>query len=278
MTTPLPSPALRPDCANCFALCCTAFGFSRSADFAVDKPPATPCANLADDFSCTIHASLPARGFRGCTVFDCFGAGQAVSQQLFDGVSWRANPSSRTEMFAAFGIVRQLHEMLWHLDEAGRRTFDPDLAADAYNLSHTISAVTRGAVRDLLTFDVGALHVRVRNLLMEVSEEVRAGFAATGSRHRGSGLHAGADLVGGAFRGQQLCGADLRSALLIGADLRDCELSGADLLGADLRDARLHGAQLERALYLTQPQVNAAAGDAATTLPDRLAAPPHWFR
>ena len=67
--------SLRADCGNCFALCCTAFGFARSADFAVDKPAATPCQNLAADFSCTIHDRLRPRGFRGCTVFDCFGAG-----------------------------------------------------------------------------------------------------------------------------------------------------------------------------------------------------------
>ena len=72
--------ALRPDCSQCFALCCTAFGFARSADFAVDKPPATPCSNLAADFSCTIHDRLRVRGFAGCTVFDCFGAGQRLSQ------------------------------------------------------------------------------------------------------------------------------------------------------------------------------------------------------
>jgi hypothetical protein len=29
---------LHPNCGNCFALCCTAFGFSRSADFPLDKP------------------------------------------------------------------------------------------------------------------------------------------------------------------------------------------------------------------------------------------------
>lgn len=276
MTTFLPLPALRPNCGSCFALCCTAFGFSRSADFAVDKPPATPCGNLANDFSCTIHASLPERGFRGCTVFDCFGAGQAVSQQLFAGISWRADPSSRPDMFASFGIARQLHEMLWHLDEASRRAFDPDLALDARHLSRAIAALTSGPVNELLEYDVGTLHTEVRALLIDVSEEIRAAFGATGSEHLGSGLHAGADLMGRSFRGQRLSGADLRGALLIGADLRGCELSGADLLGADLRDARLEGAQLGASLYLTQPQLNAASGDAATTLPGRLTAPGHW--
>lgn len=119
--------SLRPDCGSCFALCCTALGFSRTADFAVDKPAGTPCLNLSDDFSCSIHDSLRPRGFSGCTVYDCFGAGQTVSQELFAGKNWRENPGSREEMFSAFKTVRQLNEMRWHLAEAQLRTLDPDV-------------------------------------------------------------------------------------------------------------------------------------------------------
>ncbi|WP_181034559.1 hypothetical protein [Arthrobacter sp. 08Y14] len=118
--------SLRPDCGNCFALCCTALGFSRTSDFAINKPAGTPCQNLNSDFSCTIHDILRPRGFHGCTVFDCFGAGQHVSQNLFQGISWKADPETAKDMFPAFKVVRQLHEMLWYLAEAAGRTFDPD--------------------------------------------------------------------------------------------------------------------------------------------------------
>jgi uncharacterized protein YjbI with pentapeptide repeats len=50
-----------------------------------------------------------------------------------------------------------------------------------------------------------------------------------------------------------------------------------DLLGADLRDARLEGADLSAALYLTQPQLNAARGSRSTRLPADLVQPPHWW-
>ena len=116
--------ALRANCADCFALCCTAFGFQRSADFPIDKPAGTPCSNLTDDFSCSIHDSLRPRGFRGCTVFDCFGAGQYVSQTLFGGTSWSERPDTSADMFSTFAVVRQLHEMLWYLVEAAERTTD----------------------------------------------------------------------------------------------------------------------------------------------------------
>ena len=111
---------------------------------------------------------------------------------------------------------------------------------------------------------------------MEVSEEVRASYFATGDDHLESALKPGADLMGKNLKSRRLCGADLRGAYLIAADLRGSDLAGADLLGADLRDTRLDGADLSKALYLTQPQLNAARGSDGTLLPADLAMPPHW--
>jgi hypothetical protein len=268
--------SLRPDCGNCFALCCTAFGFSRSTDFALDKPAGSPCQNLAPDFSCTIHNSLRPRGFRGCTVFDCFGAGQTVSQRLFGGTSWLERPDTKGQMFAAFKVVRQLHEMLWYLAEAQRRTFDPDVAKRAVELGTTIGQAVDGGLGPLLSLDIQDLHGRVSSTLREVSAEVRASYFAAGGDHLDAGLEPGADLMGINLRGRRLCGADLRGAYLIAADLRGSDFSGVDLLGADLRDARLERADLSTALYLTQPQLNAAIGSRATQLPADLVLPSHW--
>lgn len=266
--------SLRPDCGNCFALCCTAFGFSRSADFALDKPAGSPCQNLAPDFSCTIHDRLRPRGFRGCTVFDCFGAGQNVSQGLFGGESWLARPETRDEMFSAFKTSRQLHEMLWYLAEAQARTFDPGSSSRAGQLRNRIEQAVGGELPELLALDIPRLHSQVRSALMEVSEEIRASYFATGD-HLDPALKPGADLIGRNLRSRRLCGADLRGAYLIAADLRGSDLAGVDLLGADLRDARLEGADLSKALYLTQPQLNAALGSDGTLLPADLALPPH---
>ncbi len=268
--------SLRPDCSSCFALCCTAFGFARSADFAIDKPAATPCPNLGQDFSCIIHDRLRPRGFRGCTVFDCFGAGQAVSQQLFAGISWREAPDSRRDMFAAFKVVRQLHEMLWHLAEAQQRTFDADTARAVHGLRTAIADLVRGPLSGLYACDLAGLHSAVRTMLVEVSEEVRAGYFAGGTDQLDTALKPGADLAGANLGSRILCGADLRGACLIAADLRGSDLAGVDLLGADLRDARLDGADLTAALFLTQPQLNSAQGSSTTLLPPSLSVPPHW--
>ncbi|MDP9934606.1 hypothetical protein J2T11_000946 [Paenarthrobacter nicotinovorans] len=273
MTT---QPTLRPDCGNCFALCCTALGFARSADFAIDKPAASPCPNLDADFSCTIHQRLRPRGFTGCTVFDCFGAGQLVSQHTFGGTSWRERPASAPGMFAVFKIVRQLHEMLWYLDEARQRTFDPELATAAASLAQHVADTARGDATTVLEADVESLHGRVRNLLMEVSGEVRASYGADERHLPDGGLQPGAELIGAQLANLRLCGADLRGSYLIGAKLTGSDLTAVDLLGADLRGAELSGADLSSALYVTQPQINAAEGNSGTLLPPRLRRPDHW--
>lgn len=266
--------ALRPDCSQCFALCCTAFGFTRSADFAIDKPPAAPCPNLATDFSCTIHDRLRQRGFAGCTVFDCFGAGQAVSQRLFHGTSWRENQESAADMFAAFKVLRLLHEMLWHLGQAAGVAYSADTADDVRCLEARVREVAEGTLEHVLAADVGSLHLQVGETLRSVSEEVRAGYFAEGTQR--APLAAGEDLAGTDLRGQALWGADLRGACLIGADLRGTDLTAVDLLGADLRDARLDDADLTRALFLTQAQLAAARGSLSTRLSGMLARPGHW--
>lgn len=269
--------ALRANCTDCFALCCTAFGFQRSTDFPVDKPAGTPCLNLADDFSCSIHDSLRARGFRGCTVFDCFGAGQYVSQNLFSGKSWRERPDTSAEMFRAFAVVRQLHEMLWYLVEAAERATTSERSGPTAQLRREILRTLDGDAPEILASDVERIRAEVRQTLIDVSEEVRGGYAASAEADMSDDLHPSADLVGRDLRSIRLCGADLRGAYLIAADLRRGDLAGVDVLGADLRDARLEGADLSKALFLTQVQVDAARGDDTTILPAALSRPRHWL-
>ncbi|MEU1279103.1 pentapeptide repeat-containing protein [Streptomyces sp. NPDC005805] len=261
---------LRADCANCFGLCCVALPFAASADFAADKPAGTPCGNLREDFGCGIHARLRDSGYRGCTVYDCFGAGQHVSQVLYGGTSWREEPTTAAGMFAVFPVVRQLHELLHHLDEAlslpAAREVHPGLRAQR----DTVAALTRKDPAALIGTDVDACRREAGPLLGRASELARAG-ARGGRRDR-----RGADLMGARLRGADLRGTSLRGAWLIAADLSGADLRLTDLLGADLRDADLAGADLTGAVFLTQPQVNAARGDGATRLPGTLTRPAHW--
>ncbi|MER7815371.1 pentapeptide repeat-containing protein [Streptomyces sp. NPDC096153] len=262
--------ALRADCGDCFALCCVALPFSASADFAVDKPAGRPCGNLRDDFRCGIHTRLRDSGFSGCTVYDCFGAGQKVSQVTFGGRSWRRAPEAR-RMFDVFPVMRQLHELLWYLTAVLGMAPARPVHAAARALLDEIEAVTLRDAEVLLGTDVAALRGRTGELLLRASELARAGAKPGRGRKR-----RGADLLGAGLARADLHGADLRGACLIAADLSGADLRLADLLGADLRDADLSGADLTGSIFLTQPQLQQAKGDAETRLPSGLHRPAHW--
>ena len=103
---------LTPDCENCFGLCCVALSMSVSADFAIEKAAGQACPNLTKEFRCSIHERLRAEGFSGCVAYDCFGAGQKVSQLTFAGRDWRQTPAAAAQMLTVFSVMRQLHEML----------------------------------------------------------------------------------------------------------------------------------------------------------------------
>ncbi|GAA0599590.1 pentapeptide repeat-containing protein [Streptomyces crystallinus] len=272
---PAPGPAddrsaLRADCANCFGLCCVALAFSRSTDFAVDKAAGEPCGNLGQDFRCGIHDRLRPKGFQGCTVYDCFGAGQKVSQVTFAGRNWRESPDGSRQMFAALPVMRQLHELLWYLAEAQARPAARPVHRQVAAEREKIERLTLSDVDTLLELDVAALRAEVNTLLLRTSELVRAELKGRKKDRRG------ADLFGARLRGADLRGADLRGAYLIAADLSGADLRLADVIGADFRDADLSGADLTDCLFLTQTQVNAARGDAATVLPSGLERPSHW--
>jgi uncharacterized protein YjbI with pentapeptide repeats len=261
---------LQADCANCFGLCCVALPFAASADFAVDKDAGQPCANLQADFRCGIHARLRERGFPGCTVFDCFGAGQKVSQVTFGGQNWRQAPHTARQMFDVFPVMRQLHELLWYLTEALALPAARPIHSDLRRALTDTERLTRGSAETLAETDVAAVRHEVNALLLRTSELVRAGVRGRKKNHRG------ADLIGADLKGADLRGASLRGAYLIAADLKKADLRTADLTGADFRDADLSGADLTGSIFLTQPQLNAAKGDAATKLPPALSRPAHW--
>ncbi|HET8661479.1 MAG TPA: pentapeptide repeat-containing protein [Micromonosporaceae bacterium] len=262
--------SLRADCARCFGLCCVAPAFSASADFAVDKPAGRACPNLRADFRCGIHDRLRQHGFAGCASYDCFGAGQHVAQVTFGGQDWRRAPQTAQQMFEVFAVVRQLHELLWHLAEAVALPAARPLHPALRRALEETDRLRHRAAETIVQLDVVAHRHGVTALLRRASELARA--TVPGRKADRSG----ADLVRARLPGADLRGASLRGAYLIGADLRGADLRVADLAGADLRGADLRGADLRGCLFLTQSQLDTASGDAATRLPASLARPPHW--
>lgn len=261
---------LRADCGRCFALCCVAPAFAASADFAIDKRAGQPCPNLRTDSRCGIHSRLRDSGFAGCAGYDCFGAGQQVSQVTFGGRDWRRDPGTARRMFAVFPVLRQLNELRWHLTEALALPAARPLHGELRRALEDAERLAAGDPDAVLAVDAAARRQVVGALLRRASELVRADARP---RRRDLG---GADLVGASLRGADLRAADLRGAYLLGADLRDADLRLADLLGADLRGADLRGADLTGSLFLVRSQLDAARGDARTGVPAALGAPTHW--
>jgi uncharacterized protein YjbI with pentapeptide repeats len=144
------------------------------------------------------------------------------------------------------------------------------LPAEAQNAGQ-ISRARAGASCprcNLFQADFGGLEMRARDF--------------SGARLRQSDLSltvmnrttfAGADLrdvegYGGVFTGVSFAGANLTHASFVGAYLQ-----GANFRGAVLEGTNFSGAEMDRAVGLTQAQLNRACGDRSTRLPPGLRIP-----
>ena len=151
-------------------------------------------------------------------------------------------------MFEVFAVMRQLHELLWLLDEAAALEAAAPIRDEIAAPAATPRSSPGETPKALQSLDISAHRDAVNGVLRRASELARA---ATG-------------------------GANLRGASLLGADLRDGRLSGADVTGADLRAADVSGADLRHTLFLSQAQIDAMNGDGATQLPPGARRPAHW--
>ncbi|MEU7892933.1 pentapeptide repeat-containing protein [Nonomuraea sp. NPDC049152] len=249
---------LRADCERCVGLCCVVPAFAASADFAIDKPAGKACPNLRADHRCGIHSRLREKGFPGCTVYDCFGAGQQVTQS---GLAGRAAE--------VFPVMRDLHELLYYVTEAlGWPAAEP-VREELGRTADEIEGLIGGDADVIAKVDTGALRAEISPLLLRASELVRNHGGRVGRKMK-------TDLMGAKLKGADLRRATLRGAYLIGSDLRGADLREADVIGADFRNADLGGADLRGCLFLTQSQLDAARGDETTRIPPSLTRPGHW--
>lgn len=261
---------LTSDCEHCFGLCCVALPYAKSADFPFDKNGGNPCRNLLSDNRCKVHHELREKGFRGCVSYECFGAGQHVSQKMFGGRDWRSHSDLSKEMFAVFPLIQQVHEMLWYLTQALSLNETEPIHADLKKLYEQTVELTLKAPNEITQLGIDMHRSKVNKLLIKTSELYRGNQASKPEKR--SFDYMGADLRGRNFRG-----SSFRGVLLIAANLSYADLRKVDFIGADLRDANLEFADLSNALFLTQAQINSANGNIATKIPDFLERPPHWF-
>ncbi len=163
---------LSADCSRCAALCCVVLPFDRSDAFGFDKAADEPCRHLSGGNRCAIHARL-ADGFSGCVQFDCHGAGQRVTQEVFAGRSWRNEPALSGPMAAAFRAMRKLHEAVLLLREAGRLTLVAEKEQARQSLLEALASDWQRGEADLSALETGPELKAVRVFLATLRETVR---------------------------------------------------------------------------------------------------------
>lgn len=160
---------LRADCARCSALCCFVYDLKTEHGFAVEKAALARCGHLDDDDRCAIHAVRASRGFAGCASYECWGAGQRVTEGWLLGarVDDSVDPISLARAFLA---MVSLHEQLALVDTALGLARDPALAADL--------RAALGRFQSAVSDDIDDVRTIVRALLARVRAE-RAGLRRT---------------------------------------------------------------------------------------------------
>src|SRR5580698_6148238 len=93
---------LRADCDRCCGLCCVVPDHLALQGFRADKPAERPCTHLDRDNRCTVYEARASHGYTACAGFDCFGAGQWITNALFNGAHWNDSPDCAHQMFAAY--------------------------------------------------------------------------------------------------------------------------------------------------------------------------------
>lgn len=266
------------DCSKCFGFCCVALYFSKVDGFPTDKEAGKPCSNLNLDFSCQVHKDLRKNGLKGCTGYDCFGAGQKVAQETYKGQDWRKSPEMAKQMFEAFLVMRQLYEMMGYLLEALSLIPAQDLHDEIKTVLKETEALAELEEDELLKVDIEKHRDKVNKVLKLSSERVKEYVKGKekNNRQNKKSFMPGQFFLGANLTKTDLIGAELMGALLIAANLKDTDLTGANLIGADLRDADIRGADLSESLFLTQSQVNVAKGNSKTKLPITLVRPSYW--
>lgn len=79
--------------------------------FAIEKAADEACPNLNAAFRCNIHDNRITLGYRGCTLFDCHGAGQRTTA-LYPEQDWRSDKTLATEYFESFRKMLKIHDYL----------------------------------------------------------------------------------------------------------------------------------------------------------------------
>lgn len=170
---------MRADCARCAALCCVAYAFDRIQGFPFDKPNGAPCPHLDVANRCSIYRHRATAGFKACVQYDCLGAGQRVTQEIFAGRSWRDDPALLPAMIDAFVSLCSVHELLVLLDTAAAGLLTDEDRATLKRLREDLTPSGGWSAEKLAAFERSGLEGRIKAFLTTLGHHFRK--AASGA-------------------------------------------------------------------------------------------------
>lgn len=258
---------LKIDCEKCSGLCCVALYCMKTDGFPANKEAGIPCKYLNSDFRCDIHSKLVSKNMRGCLAYDCFGAGQKVTQNIYPDIDWKSAPDKAKEIFHVFHTIFQLHQIEWYLLESLTLISDEHLKSEIKAFISENEQMTTQLPHDILNVDVEKYRLKVNQALKRMSD---------GITYYKSDVNKTKDFIGKDFKRTNLSGRDFSMSLMIAANLEGCNLCHANFLGADMRDTNIKNTDLSECVFLTQMQINSAKGNSYTKLPKNLSHPISW--
>lgn len=254
---------LQIKCEACSGLCCYALYLCIGESFAIEKKAGTPCLHLQSDFRCDCYPSLHQQHMKGCTIYDCFGAGQYVTQVLYKQDTWQSKPSLKTEVCKTFPLVLQLHQILYYLVLATMlQKAQPYKDELQQAIEHVLQLRLHPSAQDITLFQTQA-----NCILKKISKDIHEQYPSA-KRH--------ATAIAKNFKGSDLSGYDFTMSTMIAANLTGCNVTNANFLGADMRDVNIANTDMSKALFLTQIQLNSAIGNGNTIIPTHLTIPKNW--
>lgn len=167
-----PLPDLSPNCESCAALCCVVFAFDKSVSFGIDKAACEVCPNLGESDRCRIFETRRELGFGGCIAYDCHGAGQRVTDEVFKGRHWREDPALKERMGAALSVMRRIHELLLLLRSTRRFALSVEENRKLGELEDALNPEKTWTETTLQTFPVAEVSAQVNAFLRSLRHHV----------------------------------------------------------------------------------------------------------
>lgn len=255
---------LKTNCSKCSGLCCVALFFFKMDGFPKDKKAGEPCDNLLNNFQCKIHTQLEDKNLKGCIGYDCFNAGEHVTQFIYQGKTYRDLPNRAMEIFDIFMIISQLFQARYYLLEVLTLEISSKMKEKIEWLIVENKKICNYSFNELLSFNLNAYKNKINPILKQICLQLN------------KNKNVPTVFLGKNFEGKDMTNLDLSTKLLIAANFKGCRFENTIFLGADTRDTDFSNADLKKAVFLTQGQINSAKGNRNTKLPNHLNYPVTW--